>query len=105
MLFVQLLLQQLPFPLQAAPVTSPQLPTFAVPAAQQTCEPEQVVHVLPVFPQAAVVVPGWQTPFWQQPVGQLVESQTHDLLTHRVPPGQETQIPPPVPHAVFVVPV
>ena len=94
---LQLLLQQLPLPLQDTPARRPQLPAFLVPAGQQTAGLAQVTQVRPPVPQIRFVLPGWQTPFWQQPFGQLVELHTHEPFTQVVPEGQVRQTTPPVP--------
>ena len=71
---------------------------------QQTLGAVQVTQVLPPEPQSRFVLPGWQIPFWQQPLGQLVELHKHEPFTHVVPLGQATQIPPPAPQAALVLP-
>lgn len=43
----------------------------------------QEPQVLPPAPQAVIVFPGWQVPPMQQPVGQLVASQTQEPPTQR----------------------
>jgi hypothetical protein len=63
----------------------------------------------PSVPQTALVVPPWQTPFAsQQPVGQLVESQTHTpppaAATHSCPVGQAAQAAPLAPQSALEVP-
>jgi hypothetical protein len=63
----------------------------------------------PSVPQIALVVPGWQMPFAsQQPVGQLVASQTHrpppGVATHSCPAGHALQAAPPAPQFALVVP-
>jgi hypothetical protein len=57
-------------------------------------------------PQAELVVPCWQTPFWQQPLAQLVGPHTLTQLPfwHVVPAGQATQVTPLLPQAAFVLP-
>jgi hypothetical protein len=53
-------------------------------------------------------VPGWQTLFWQQPVGHVVAlqtgPQTQEPFWHCVPLGHVTQTPPPAPQAALEVP-
>ena len=55
------------------------------------------MHVTPLSPQAASLVPGWQTLFSQHPLGQLAVVQTQDPLLHSVPGGHVVQVPPPEP--------
>jgi hypothetical protein len=66
----------------------------------------QAAHVLPPLPHAAVVLPGWQTLPWQQPLGHVEASQrnVHWPLTHESAPEHALQVLPPVPHAPFDVP-
>ena len=42
-------------------------------------------HARPALPQALGVLPGWQTPFAQQPFGQEVLSHVHEPARHRCP--------------------
>jgi hypothetical protein len=72
----------------------------------------QFEHVCPDAPQAASVLPSWQTPFLsQQPVGHVVGLQ--EGMNAQYEPGslqlrpsrvQFSQAAPAVPHAAFVVP-
>ena len=55
------------------------------------------MQATPFVPQAALVFPVWQTPFWQQPEGQLADVQTQDPPWHSVPAGQVIQAVPAVP--------
>jgi hypothetical protein len=45
----------------------------------------QLWHELPLPPQAAVCVPGWQVLLWQQPVLQLCIVHEHTPLTQTTP--------------------
>ncbi len=93
------MLQQLPLPLQAAPVGSLHCPP------QQTLPPVQVAQVPPPDPQSRFVLPAWQTPFWQQPEQLPLAPHTQVPLWHPVPLGQLAQIAPPVPQNWLVLPV
>jgi hypothetical protein len=73
-----------------------------VPAEQQKLDmPVQVTQTPPPVPQAPADVPGWQTLFWQQPVGHVVALQTgtQEPFWHCVPLGQATQVRPVAPQA------
>jgi hypothetical protein len=89
-----------------------------VPPVQPLATPLQLLQAAPPVPHAPAVLPVWQTPFWQHPLGQESASQTHDevppSLTHRVPPlhsppAPQWQLPPlqlsPPSHAVHAVPL
>jgi hypothetical protein len=59
----------------------------------------------PLSPQAALAVPGWQTPpASQQPLGQLAALHLHAPLTHAWPVAQATHAAPFTPQSAFVVP-
>jgi hypothetical protein len=88
----QRLLQQLPFPLQGAPLGSLHCPP------QQTFSPVQVTHVPPPLPQRRFVFPVWQMLFEQQPE-QAPGPQTQVPFEQPVPVGQVTHVAPPVPQA------
>jgi hypothetical protein len=69
----------------------------------------QGLHAPPFLPQAPVEVPVWQTPAAsQQPVGQLVASQTHAPPTQCLPPMQGALPPqrhaPPAEHVSAPIP-
>lgn len=66
----------------------------------------QEAHAPPPVPHAAVVLPGWQTLPWQQPLGHVEASQmkVHWPLTHESLAAQAPQVLPPVPQAAFEVP-
>jgi hypothetical protein len=70
----------------------------SVPAGHST-------QTTPPLPQAPLAVPGSQTPFWQQPLGQLAGVHTHEPFWHSSPGGHATQATPPVPQAWLVSPV
>ena len=101
---VQLLLQHWPLPVQLAPAgrlhDPPQQIVRGSPVGLQATQ------VLPLEPQNASVLPGWQMLPAQQPLEQLVAVHVQVLvvLLHVVPLGQLTQVTPPVPQAVFEVP-
>ncbi len=107
---MQLLLQHIPFPVQDAPVGRLHCPRFPGvelgTVVQQTFGDAHATQVAPPVPQRLFAVPGWQTPFWQQPVGHVVAPQTltQEPFWHCVPVGQATQVTPFVPQAWFVFP-
>lgn len=59
---------------QPVQLSGPQVTAWQVPP-WQLCPSPQVVHWAPPVPQADLLVPGVQVPFWQQPLGQVVASQ------------------------------
>jgi hypothetical protein len=70
-----------------------QLPSLAVQrgthvSPSQRCPESHVWQSSPPVPQALSLVPRRQLVSTQQPVGQLVASQTHEPLTHRCPGTQ-----------------
>lgn len=87
---------------QRSPVSPPpeQLPPL------QVCAPEQVLHVSPPKPHAALEVPAWHTSPWQQPEGQVVLLQvaTHELPLQAWLLLQVEHVAPPEPHAPCIVP-
>lgn len=65
----------------------------------------QVKHAAPPLPHASGDVPGWQTPFEQQPDGQLAGLQPTAVqtpLVHAKPGPQETQAAPWEPQVVLL---
>jgi hypothetical protein len=50
--------------------------------------PAQVTQAMPFSPQAADVLPAWQVPPAQQPLGQLLGVQEHTPATHSSPVQQ-----------------
>jgi hypothetical protein len=107
---LQILVQQLPLPVQGLPGPCLHLPAWTVPGPQQVSflGSKQVSHVPPPVPQALFEVPVWQVSVvpvrWQQPLGQLAFVHTHLPFLHSVPSGQVWQVTPPVPQASFEVP-
>ena len=79
--------------------------TSAVPPPPQLSGAVQVVQLPPLVPQAASSSM-WQVPApSQQPVGQLVPSQTQAPPTQRWPLGQPNGVPPPHVPLLQVLPV
>jgi hypothetical protein len=79
---------------------------MAQPPPRQDSGETHTLQMLPLPPQAALVVPAWQTPFWQQPFGHVVESQGRAQVPSAVLqtslPMQPAQAAPPVPHWLVV---
>jgi len=68
--------------------------------------PWQTMQGIPPPPQAPLSVPAMQVSFWQQPVGQVVESQgaTQVPLLQASPGLQLTQAAPPAPQSAGMLP-
>ena len=64
----------------AAPPPQPQVP------AAQVLPFVHTTHAAPLLPQAAAVVGETQAPPWQQPLGQVVESQPVHMPASQVEP-------------------
>ena len=60
--------------------------------------------MVPLLPQAWLVLPAWHVLFWQQPLGQLAAVQTHEPFWQVVPAGHWTQAAPLLPQAWSVLP-
>lgn len=72
--------------------------------SKQICPLPHARHVAPPVPQAALVVPGeTQVAPWQQPLGQLVASQTHCPFRQRWPVAQALHVPPAVPQCASLL--